>query len=546
MGIWANNNTTPEFARWNGTGFDSLSNSAITGEWAIMQVAEAPTRHEIIAVGVDTAGIINGQIWNGSAWTAFSFNDLVDLATTGFRSFQLAYEQQSGDAMLVWDNGTTGSTSLSYRTWDGTSWSSAQTITTPVAGEAVQMRLSADPNSDSMILAVSGTPAANDYALVWNGSSWGNSVTLDTVSGIDRTEIHVAYESHSGHAIVVYDADGSTNAISYRIWDGTNWGSQLSLSAPAGIGASNDANYSVMASDAGSNRIALAVVTDSSEIWISVWNGSSWTSQVAATTTAAITTAPIVGLAFEHNSGDLLAAYGKSGSDNVFYRTWTSGGGWSSELTGPNIVAVPNSVVLNADPNSDRIMLGTHDASKDVNYTEWTGSAWNAVSGDMTGDTGTTGGFEPLAFVWYDNNRTPVISTSSLSIAENATAAGTVASSDADGDALTWTIIGGADQALFTINASTGALSFIAAPNFESPTDAGANNVYDVIVRASDGTGGTDSQALAVSVTNVNEAPVNTVPGAPSVNEDSAFVFTVGNSSAISIADVDAGTSSVH
>jgi serralysin len=33
-----------------------------------------------------------------------------------------------------------------------------------------------------------------------------------------------------------------------------------------------------------------------------------------------------------------------------------------------------------------------------------------------------------------------------------------------------YSIAGGADAALFTINASTGALAFVAAPDFEAPT----------------------------------------------------------------------------
>jgi hypothetical protein len=40
--------------------------------------------------------------------------------------------------------------------------------------------------------------------------------------------------------------------------------------------------------------------------------------------------------------------------------------------------------------------------------------------------------------------------------------------------------MGGPDAGKFTIDASTGALSFIKAPNFELPTEAGGNNVYDV------------------------------------------------------------------
>src|SRR5215471_6181223 len=91
-----------------------------------------------------------------------------------------------------------------------------------------------------------------------------------------------------------------------------------------------------------------------------------------------------------------------------------------------------------------------------------------------------------------------------ISVAENTTAVTTVAATDADaGTTLTYSIVGGADAGKFTINSSTGALSFVSAPDFEAPTDAGGNNVYDVTVQVSDGSN-TDSQAIAVTVTNVS------------------------------------------
>src|SRR5207253_1652513 len=123
--------------------------------------------------------------------------------------------------------------------------------------------------------------------------------------------------------------------------------------------------------------------------------------------------------------------------------------------------------------------------------------------------------------------------TASVSIAENSTVVTTVVATD-DGEnsnTLTYSIAGGADAAKFTINASTGALSFIAAPNFEAPTDAGANNVYDVTVQASDGSL-VDTQDIAVTVTNVNEVPTITSNGAGAtavvnVAENSTAVTTV-------------------
>lgn len=92
--------------------------------------------------------------------------------------------------------------------------------------------------------------------------------------------------------------------------------------------------------------------------------------------------------------------------------------------------------------------------------------------------------------------------SASYSVNENTTAVATVTSTDPDGGARTYSITGGADAARFTINATTGALSFVAGPNYEAPTDAGGDNVYNVIVTASDGSL-TDSQALAISIGNV-------------------------------------------
>src|SRR5207244_1555057 len=102
-------------------------------------------------------------------------------------------------------------------------------------------------------------------------------------------------------------------------------------------------------------------------------------------------------------------------------------------------------------------------------------------------------------------------------------------------------IVGGADAAKFTINASTGALSFVSAPDAENPTDAGGNNVYDVTVQVSDGDN-TDTQAVAVTVTNVNDnTPVITSNGGGatasiSIAENTTAVTTV------TATDADAGT----
>ncbi|MBK1719781.1 DUF4347 domain-containing protein [Thiocystis violacea] len=96
--------------------------------------------------------------------------------------------------------------------------------------------------------------------------------------------------------------------------------------------------------------------------------------------------------------------------------------------------------------------------------------------------------------------------TATVNVAENQSAVTTVTATDPDaGQAPTYTLGGGADQAKFSINPTSGVLTFLAPPDFESPTDSGTNNSYEVIVQANDGQGGTDAQTLTVTVTDVSE-----------------------------------------
>lgn len=95
-----------------------------------------------------------------------------------------------------------------------------------------------------------------------------------------------------------------------------------------------------------------------------------------------------------------------------------------------------------------------------------------------------------------------ITTTANRNHPENQTAVVTMA---ATGDTpITWSITGGADQALFGIVEATGALSFDTAPDYEDPQDADTNNVYIVEVTATNGAG-TDALTLNITVTDVNE-----------------------------------------
>ena len=77
-------------------------------------------------------------------------------------------------------------------------------------------------------------------------------------------------------------------------------------------------------------------------------------------------------------------------------------------------------------------------------------------------------------------------------------------------------ISGGADAALFTIDPNTGTLNFKVAPDFENPTDANKDNVYEVKIKISNATDGAVEVPVVTSqktliVPEANPAPVTQV-----------------------------------
>ena len=85
---------------------------------------------------------------------------------------------------------------------------------------------------------------------------------------------------------------------------------------------------------------------------------------------------------------------------------------------------------------------------------------------------------------------------------ETAAAVGSVSATDADGDAVTYSIVDGNDDGLFAIDADTGAITYVGTgEDAESATTS-----HVLTVQASDATDGVRAQAT-VNVEDVNEAP---------------------------------------
>jgi len=411
--IWNNNDQFyQQYADWSNAGFGETGVNGMNfgDDITMLASAEAPSRTEMIFIGsADVSGKILAGIWTGSSWSAVLAVPLANPSGTAsqLNSFAVAYNQVSGDAMLVWDNGSNTGNGLSYATWNGISWSAVQTMALPITGEPVHMQLAASPNSSGMVLVVSTNAGSNNQcAMVWDGSAWGNAQTLGTNTHQSFFEANVAFEQLTGRAMVLYDNSLSDSPdVQYQIWDGSTWSGEQTVSAPGSITASNELRSTVMAADPRSNRLALAAKDDQDKVWMAVWDGTAWTDQIVATTTGVtlIDNHATMALAFESQSGDLLAAYGKDTGPSVYFRTWSSGSGWSSEAAGPSMGAsdVPNIVKLYADPYSNGVLLGVQDNAQDLSFTLWDGNAWGTptVLDSNTGETYR----ENFSFVWYVN-----------------------------------------------------------------------------------------------------------------------------------------------
>ena len=213
-----------------------------------------------------------------------------------------------------------------------------------------------------------------------------------------------------------------------------------------------------------------------------------------ATYTVKLATAPTADVTVTLSSGDTDAATVEPAS-----LTFTTTN-WGAEQT-VTVTGVDDDVVNTGGKRETTI---THSASSsDTDY--------NTLSAS-------------LAVAILDVNGAPTFSgDTTADFAENGTGAAlTVTAADPDGEdsatAIAYAIKSGKDGDQFDIDASTGALTFKTAPNYEDPKDSDTNNTYVVDVEATGGTGDramTATQEVTITVTDATEAPGK--PAAPTV-----------------------------
>lgn len=373
----------------------------ITEDILWLNGANCPIRNEAMLVGItakDDPGKVVGVQSNRGIWSRINVPNVgVDLATNTAGTWPhvvVAYESVSGNALLVWYDDSIASEPLRYSVWDSSTWTdSADLSNYNASGVPRWMQMASNPISNEIVLVV-GDSNNDAHALVWDGTNWGNIETF-TTSMSEPNSISVAYEAQSGYAMVVYGV-GTSISVSYQIWDGTGWTAQSpALSAPGAI--SGHPYWTSLKQHVRSDKLVLGVQTSASaEIWLCIWNGTAWETPFDTGTNAYETPDPPVAgvlfernfdVAFESDSGEALAVFGKSISDSkeVEYVTWDLTN-WNSVITTPEVFKnnPTSAITLDSFPTrgSDDIMLSV-EGNGNVDCVLWNGGSWNIVTQEV-------------------------------------------------------------------------------------------------------------------------------------------------------------------
>ena len=408
---------------------------------------------------------------------------------------------------------------------------------TPEAvGSISEVTLNEDGNSDS-VDASSYFADPDGDTLSYTASSSATSVATASVSD---SSVTIAPVAAGGAIVTVTASDGGLSAtqtfvVTVLANTGPAFGGSANLSVPENTTAV--ITLTAVDSEDSINGYSISGGADSGQFTINTSSG-----------VLSFNTAP-----------NYESPADASGNNDYIVEVQVSSGGGDRVKTATRILTVPvtdvnetpeavgtiSGVALNEDGNSGSVDASSYFSDPDGDTLSYTASSSAAsvasasVSGSsitiapvsagtatvtVTASDGSLSATQTIAVTVMANTAPAFGSAANLSVAENTTAVTTLTAADSEDSINGYSISGGADSGQFTINTSSGVLSFNTAPNYESPADASGNNNYIVEVQASSGGGDrvkTATQTLTVPVTDVNETPeaAGTI-SAMTLNED--------------------------
>ncbi len=396
MMAYSKTTTTPFYRIWDGSNWGAEGSAqSVVGNINYIVLKSARTRNEAI-MGVQTStGAVYVQVWNGTSWGNLT---LVGTGPTTTRSFDISYEK-NGDRAIITYSPTATSADFAYRIWNGTTLSTATTITAPPTTGAINwIETKQNPLASSNEVAMIMLDANADvYGMAWNGTTWGpmGTATAWDTSAATATKktIDVEYEQTSGKAMFMWGDAVATDQY-YRTWNGTTLSAAtlLDIAAEGGV-----AEWVQLASRPNSNEIMLGVQDAGADLNTRKWSGSAWDTATqhvehsAATENIASRNFDIVWETHSSNPGKAWLIWGDGAT--VTTKQW-SGTAWGTGavLSGSDDTSF---VRLRADPASGAVFAGIYQNStaavsaQDINERRLTGggTTWSGKNTIWAGPT---------------------------------------------------------------------------------------------------------------------------------------------------------------
>ncbi len=388
------------------TGFRSTANGAPTGTAGSGQTERwsGYTESGGVIVNIRGKGSTEGpKSPAGGVVMDWSLSATVDWAISA-ASFRPAVEAEIAYRS---NTGTNTVSSPKTRTGDGSTWSAeAEQASAGSPIRAVRMawsptapttRIIVTQSDDGWLDAYVCTPTCtvtNNIGQVWS-----------TAPTTPQKRLDIAYESSSGEALLVYGvlSTDTTRDIAYRTYVGGTWSTEQYLDD---AGHATDVQYSLinLASRKGSDRIGLIGADDTNDdanAWI--WDGSTFGSFTEIDPGAENPNREQLAIAWESNSGHLLAVTANAGSEDLVSKEFTTS--WSAAVTFTCSPSANDVRFLSLKPNplatANDMVIAVADDVSDLNTCYWTGSAWaNRNLHDDAIDSATT---RPFDFAWEDS-----------------------------------------------------------------------------------------------------------------------------------------------
>ena len=380
---------TPKYKTFDDTaGFgaeqSATSVGAVAIEW-IRVVASLTTDEWIIAtrdanddIAVQVCTGIDGGVSCGSITTVTA-----TAGAHGLRNYDVAYEQTSGDALLVY--GTATADELRKIEWTGGSWQNDAAITTTRTAGAVEwVELTSRPASNQIGIAYSDT-ADDVSAYRWSGTAADNEATgviTATASTADVRKFDVSFERTSGDMLVAAPlAAAATTAVGQLV--GTSW-TISDQGAPDQITDFIDLQET-NPSDDDIAMIAHGVTAAGANTMEGYeWSGTGMVDGSTALDTSATNWAvnyQLGATAFVSATYYAVAVFSDiTGADDINWWTMNSGGTWTARSDNLRTRGTIGFVDLFDYPNADKVLLFSQDANSDLWADTWDGVATNGTA----------------------------------------------------------------------------------------------------------------------------------------------------------------------